>query len=121
MTPIINPMYFYLIDLFTNLKSVTDLIMFILALLFLIALLFISFEVIDFDEGDEKEFLKASKKYVLIPLMVLLPLNTLIPSKETMTKMVIAQFITPDNYEFAKGELTDLIDYIFDKIEGDKK
>lgn len=41
----------------------------------------------------------------------------LIPSKETCYKMIVTSYITPSNIEAVKGEATDLIDYIIDKVD----
>jgi len=67
---------------------------------------------------DDKDFWKDVKKHIITPLIILATLFVFVPSKETLTKMVITQHITVETYEFAKGEVTDLIDYIFEKING---
>lgn len=113
MTPIINPIWFYLIDLSSTIKWLSFCL-----LLILFCIVFIMFFVaMGFDtEEDFKSYIKHAKKYVLFPFVMFLLLYVFLPTKETMTKMIIAQHITVENYEFAKGEVTELIDYIFDKI-----
>jgi Ca2+/Na+ antiporter len=43
--------------------------------------------------------------------------KTFIPSESTMYKMLLAKNITPDNIETVQGKLTDLIDYIIEKVD----
>lgn len=64
-------------------------------------------------EGDEIP--KCIKK-IIIAGAIVLTIGGLIPSKETCYKMVVASYVTPVNIELAKGEVTDLIDYIVDKV-----
>lgn len=72
----------------------------------------------------EKEKVRCSvieKKFKLKPailsLILLFGIPVFIPSQDTMVKMIVASQVTSENYEFAKDEITELIDYIVDKIE----
>ena len=42
-----------------------------------------------------------------------------IPNEKTMYKMLIASYVTEDSYDYAKEEMTELIDYIADKFNGE--
>lgn len=65
-------------------------------------------------EGDEiPKFLKK----ITIAGMVVALVGGFIPSKETCYKMIVVSYITPSNIEAVKGEATDLIDYIVDKVD----
>lgn len=113
--PIINPWLFYFMGVVDYLKTLLGLAGLIYTAWLLIAIFNFSMEGL---EGD-KDFWKEVKQYIITPLVVVATLFIFVPSKDTLTKMVIAEHITVDNYEFAKGEVTELIDYIFDKINGD--
>ena len=54
---------------------------------------------------------------ILIACGIVICIGGLILSKETCYKMIITSYITPSNIEAVKGEATDLIDYIVDKVD----
>lgn len=56
-------------------------------------------------------------KKIVIAGVIVLTIGGLIPSKETCYKMVVVSYVTPANIESAKGEVTDIIDYIIDKVD----
>ena len=112
--PIINPWLFYFIGVVDYLKTLLSLAVLIYTAWLLIAIFSFSMEGLE----DDKDFWKEVKKCIITPLVIVATLFVFVPSKETLTKMVITQHITVDNYEFAKDEVTDLIDYIFEKING---
>lgn len=114
MTPIINPWLFYFMGVVDYLKTLLGLAGFVYTAWLLFTIFSFSVEGL---EGD-KDFWKKVKQYIVTPLVIIATLFVFVPSKETLTKMVIAQHITVETYEFAKGEVTDLIDYIFEKING---
>lgn len=58
---------------------------------------------------------------IIMILIILLGIPVLIPSKETMVQMLVASQVTSENYEIAKDEVVDLIDYIIEKIEGEEE
>lgn len=47
---------------------------------------------------------------------IVIALSVFVPSKSTIMEMTIASYVTEDNYKAAKGEATDLIDYIIEKV-----
>ena len=65
---------------------------------------------------EEDELPKGIKRAIIIGSIVAL-IGGIIPSKETCYKMIVASYVTPANIESVKGEATDLIDYIIEKVD----
>ena len=105
--PIFNPIWFYLVELFERFGTAFAIIggfsLIGSGVVILICMM----------ENDEIP--KCIKKIVIAGVIVL-TIGGLIPSKETCYKMVVVSYVTPANIESAKGEVTDIIDYIIDKV-----
>ena len=119
----INPMIFYWIDLISSLKTWVVLIM-LLFVLGVIAFLLVFLWEATFNEPN-LVFLKEwkSKKPFRISVIIAIIFTTLtvvLPDKTTMYKMLVASYVTEENYNIAKSEIVDLIDYISEKIGGGK-
>lgn len=133
MDPIVNPWLIYLISVINSIRIFA----FILGLVFSIPLLiyFVSdfFNYINEDilfpyQLDEYEELKKRnskqiKKYFILCLTFIL-IGLLIPSKETLITMLIANVITPDNInmsnELIKHNVQDYVNIIVDGINKTK-
>lgn len=133
MDPIISPWLIYLISVINSIRIFA----FILGLVFSIPLLiyFVSdfFNYINEDilfpyQLDEYEELKKRnskqiKKYFILCLTFIL-IGLLIPSKETLITMLIANVITPDNInisnELIKHNIQDYVNIIVDGINKTK-
>lgn len=133
MDPIVNPWLIYLISIINSIRIFA----FILGLVFSIPLLiyFVSdfFNYINEDilfpyQLDEYEELKKRnskqiKKYFILCLTFIL-VGLLIPSKETLITMLIANVITPDNInmsnELIKHNIQDYVNIIVDGINKTK-
>ena len=124
MNYVINPMWFYLASIFNTLDSLfcisAGLLFFIGALM---AMTYIFY--VDEDSPLENAKLKAKRlkkwfKGTLICLGISMVLVTVIPSKEDMTSMMIASCVTEENINSATNYGKDLVDYIFDKMDGVK-
>ncbi len=109
--PIINPFYFYLMDVADSIKTGSTILLLIIVLLVALGT---GPLLMSYDFEDIKWNLV--KRYLIVPCLILTSLTIFTPSSSTLTKMIIAENITVENYEIAKGEVTELIDYIFDKI-----
>lgn len=107
-SPLFNPLWFYLIELFERFGIVFVIIGFFAVIGGGIAIFIFMME------GDDIS--KCVKKIIVVGA-ILLALGGLIPSKETCYKMIVASYVTPANIEGVKGEATDLIDYIIEKID----
>ena len=53
---------------------------------------------------------------MIIVGIILFVLGVLMPSEETCYKMMISSYLTPENIDFTKNEIIELIDYIIDKV-----
>ena len=115
--PIINPWWFYLIDALDVIK--TALFIALLLAISMTALLLILYSVskIDREVEESKELLKIIIKTVLV-IPALLMLSAVCPSKVTIKKMIISQYITEGDVKVITEQGKETIDYIFEKIEG---
>lgn len=107
-SPLFSPIWFYFIELFGNFRSV-----FITIGLFN---LISSAIVIFLHMINGNDISKYVKKITIMGAIVVL-IGSIMPSKETCYKMIVASYVTPANIELAKGEAADLIDYIIEKVD----
>lgn len=117
MKPIINPLWFYLIDVVDSLQIVVDIILILSCIALAIVSLIMFFEYSElYLEEQEKQ---AYFKYLKITLKVIIPciiITSFTPSSDTIYKMIIADNITPHNIEVVGDAVEGGIDYIFEKI-----
>lgn len=112
MTPVVSPWVFYWIGVVDVLKDVA----FGLCLLSFIPL---TGSAISFSEGQTNTAKKLGK-YGIVCVLVSTLMFTFIPSKETLTKMVLAQNVTYERVEMATDTVRDVYEDIielFDKEE----
>ena len=122
MTYIINPFIFYLSNFLDNFSTLS-VIVFSISLVAAISFgIFLCYEINDNNcfecEGNETPLIKLLKKMLkisTITLIITATLMTLIPSEETIDKMIISSFITKENIEGAKKDAKELVDYIVEK------
>ena len=108
MEPIISPLVFYFIDKLEVIEML-PLYVFILAILINGALLMTS--------KTEEEFEKGFFPKVWIALFSLVfIINFIVPSKETAYKMIIANYVKPNNISIVKEATEDNIASLIDKI-----
>ena len=105
MEPIISPWIFYLIELFAEIESTA----FIIAVLGGIGL--IAVIVFGIDNWNVENLRKLIKWPAIITISGLI-LTGLVPTEETMIKMLVASFITPDNVELGVEGVKVIFDYI---------
>lgn len=119
----ISPIWFYIIDVSEGLKT----LLIVLAILSLISC-FIGAIILsashlepieDWDEEQKKPF-KFIKKAAIASAIGLF-IAAFIPSKETCVTMMVASQVTHENVATAKQEVYEIIDYITDKMKGDKE
>lgn len=108
MTPIINPLLFYLIDVISNLK--------IMCCIFPLAILggFIIWIACDEDASEEK-LNRLFKKWFIVTI-VFLAFTLFLPSKKTCYQMMVSSQVTEENIKSAEDVIKDSVDYIFEKI-----
>lgn len=113
--PIISPWIFYWIEVIDALK--TPLWMMIVmsgaVRVFLQALLMDP----DYEpQPREEKRVRWWAKMITMFLVLAIPLNFLLPSKETMYKMVAASYITKENIDVVGDEIDKITDKIIEKI-----
>ena len=120
MTYYINPIWFYLMNISTELKTVLFILGVVTFASSVFAFIFWAADVdmTDLDD-DEKKFFKISKKIIIASLILLL-ISIFVPSKEACVEMMIASQVTHENVTIAKEEIYELIDYVTDKVEDEK-
>lgn len=106
--PIFNPIWFYLIELFGRFG-----VAFVVAGLIGLIGGGIAVFICLMDEKKPPKFIIK----IIIAGAIVASIGGLIPSQETCYKMIVTSYITPSNIEAVKGEATDLIDYIVDKVD----
>lgn len=106
----INPSWFYWINVADNLRMVL-----IISLILIASGTVIGVPILSEACGDEISYKKLLKKCIII-LCICIAGLVFIPSKDTCIEMIVAQTVTPANVNYAKGEVKDVIDYVFDKI-----
>ena len=111
MEPIINPLWFYLIDVLGSFRIV---ILFTgIVLLFII----IAGAYLTLYPKEFKDWLKSKRFEKLLILGVLLiMIGVLFPCQETAYKMLTASLITPDNIAATGGAVQDIVDYIVNSV-----
>lgn len=124
---IINPWIFYLIEVLNGLKEVSAVAIFMTIIMLIcigIATLWLRSED-SFYRGDKnastiKAFIRAFKK-LLIVACVIASVYIVIPSEETMYKMLVAQYVTYENVDKATESIKEGVDYIFKKLNKEDK
>lgn len=108
--PIINPMYLYLIEVLHNLDAINQ---FVFALL-VVSVIGISFMyVIDEYARETINENKSRVALVYMAFIVSLLIAVLVPTKDTMYKMLIASYVTTDNIQIVNDAIkTNLQDYL---------
>ena len=110
MQPIINPMWFYLVEILDGVKDIG-----IICSVLTIAIAVLTFIIIDESDNNTKKL-----KKLIMPIVISLLLAILVPSKSVMYQMLVAKNITKDNIDFIletskqlKNELKqDIVDII---------
>ena len=117
MKPIINPWFFYLISLLDKVQ-ILGIICLIAGVTLLGACILGSIELCS--DEDEKAFKKCIKISILV-ISISALIVVVVPSKETMYEMLVANYVTENNIEAAKEDAKELVDYIVDKFEEDEE
>ena len=123
---IINPYWFYWADVVDTLKSSFQVISILSGVITAIALI-IFFIALGVNQGmpedfkDDTDTPKIISKIAGAICIFTLVVSVFIPSKKTLTEMLIAENVTKTNIEYAEQEIKDIVDYVFDKFEEQEK
>ena len=104
---IINPLWFYLINVSNNLQIACCVIA-------CLALTVILISILMYNMGAEFEGLRT--KLIIIGIVCAF-IGILTPSKETCYQMMVASLITKDNIEITAEASKEAVDYIVDSID----
>ena len=111
---IINPLWFYLINLSSNLHIACSVITVLAFIIVFILILLIDMSEEEFDMGEK--FKSLGTKLVIIGIVCTF-ISILTPSKETCYQMMVASLITKNNIKITAEAGKETIDYIVDSID----
>ena len=117
MTYIINPIWFYLIGVASNL-SCTFIV--ISGIIFIAAFVLLLISAMEYG-GNIQEIMKVMKNFkvkgFIIIAVISLILGNIIPSRETCYQMLVASAFTYENVNYAIETGKDIVDYILETAE----
>ena len=123
MTYYINPIWFYLMNTFEGIKIFLCVLgvfsLLISALALIASVVDGGIDITDLDD-DEKKIFNLFKK-IIIASFISLFIGILTPTKETCIEMMIASQVTHENVAATKEEIYEIVDYITDKVNGEKE
>lgn len=123
---VINPIWFYLCDVFNIVKTGAAIASWMIGIAWLSTyvlgwLLTITNTSYGEDDSDYKEglALKATAKKLMIPFSI----NIFVPSENTVYKMMVANLATYENIDIAADTIEEAFDHVIDKLVelGDKE
>ena len=121
--PIINPLWIYLINVANNLQGLClALTIFSGAGLFVGCAFYFMWRQDSYSSTYEED-VKTDKVYqrILKRIAIILTISsllvTLVPSEKVMYTMLVANYVTEENIEITTDALTDMVDYIFEKVD----
>lgn len=119
MDYIINPMWFYWLQVADDMKFLFELVGLICGVIATaIWLGAVGSGETSIEEG--KRVAKIAKRFAIVFCLVFI-IGIFIPSKQTLIEMEIAKHATYSNVESIKEQITDAADYILDRLEGKEK
>lgn len=117
MTYIVNPFWFYLIELCGDIYLIAALGILAFGVVFIVILCLAA--VARDGSYTEEDFKKINKykKVCIIGMIVTTIITCIIPSSSTCYKMLVASKVTEENIDAAGDTVKDCIDYIVDSIQ----
>lgn len=116
MDYIINPSWFYWIEVADYTKGIA----FGVAIILIIAVIVLAIMAkmsADFNEEKEAKVLLKVLLYCLIGLAVSSAVAIFVPSKKTLMEMQIARLATRSNVEFTIAQVKEIVDYIINAMK----
>ena len=118
----INPWFFYFASLADSLQILSIIVFSVSLIVAIIFGVVWCCEINDYDcfgRDDDKtqilNFFKKMFKTSIITVIVSATLMAIVPSEETINKMIISSVITKENIEGVKTDAKELVDYIVEK------
>lgn len=123
MTHVISPMWFYLCEVSDSTKFIAISGVIVVGLVLAGLLLFgFGFMAVNINYGEEDcdyklgvALVKIAEK-LMIPFAITLVLAVVIPSKETLYKMMVADVATYENIDLTTQTIEEVFDHVIDKL-----
>lgn len=123
--PIVNPMWFYYLQLVEKASFICAIFTFVFGVIIIAGLIFHVATYLDeygmsFTDEEITPLPTRIKSFIKVPMILFilaLIIETVIPTKETLVSMKIAEYATYENVDIATEKIKDVTDYIFEKIE----
>lgn len=119
MKPIISPIWFYLVNLFSKVGDFAMALIIggiILTVIFAICLFIVETEG-DFESEEERRRCYGYLKKGIITIIAIGIMYCAIPSETTCYKIMAAQVVTPDNISTVGKTSEDIINYIVESVK----
>lgn len=119
MKPIISPIWFYLVNLFSKVEILTEALIalgVILTVIFAIIVIAVEVDGEFISEEERKKWYGRIKKSIIIAIIAGI-MYCAIPSEATCYKMMAAQVVTPDNISTVGKTSEDIINYIVESVK----
>ena len=122
MTYIINPWFFYFANLLDSFWTLASIVLFLaivgtvgFGIWWVMEAYASDFFVHDDNESPFAKFCKKMIKSSVITTIISAVLMIVVPTEETVNKMMISSFVTKENVEKTKEEAKEIVDYITEK------
>ena len=122
MTYIINPWFFYFASLLDSFWTLASIVLFLaiigtvgFGIWWVMEAYNSDFFVHDDNEPPFAKFCKKMIKSSVIATIISAVLMVVVPTEETVDKMMISSFVTKENIEKTKEEAKEIVDYITEK------
>ena len=117
MEYIINPMWFYWIEVADTIKEISIGAMFVL----LISAIIILAATSSIDDEFERKYAAKTKRNVMVLCLIGLAVSALVciivPSRDTLISMQIAKLATHDNINLTADKIKEIVDYIISAVK----
>lgn len=110
MTPIINPMWFYLFYVFENIKGFLTVVGILCGVGAVCAIVCV------LETSNETVIIKKAVKAFIIGAITIF-LSLLIPNQKTSYAIMAASMLTPDNITIVGETTEDIVDYIVESVD----
>lgn len=119
MTYLINPLWIYLIDVLTNIDvfALIGTPVGVAAIIVFGVYFWLCMSDGYDDEDAEYKISKQGLKISIIITIVLILFMCVVPSEKTMYTMFVSSYVTEENLEIAGQSVTQMVDYIFEKVD----
>lgn len=117
MNYIIDPMWFYWINVMDAINTIS-IVGIVVSVIFLLIGSVIYFENYEYDDDDRDKKLGAKFLKITIPfLIVFVLLMIFLPTKSTLIEMQIARYATVENAEWTVETVKSAVDYIIEAMK----